>query len=76
MKEVWIVGRVHDENEVAWSFQGAFDSEDKAVSHCFDDQCFVGPAVINEALPVEDVIWPGAYYPKAEGKVNDSLIRI
>lgn len=68
---LWIVGQVHlkpgDEPDgrtpFPWSFQGLFATEAEAASVCRDRFWFVGPAKLGECLPVENVMWEGAYYP-------------
>ena len=69
-KIVWIVGQVHPSNgleeqdmQVAWEFQGVFDTETLAVAACKSPLYFIGPAVINEELPETITEWFGAYYP-------------
>ena len=63
--DLWIVGKRLDQETSAWEFMGVFDTEGAAVAACVADDCFVGPAVLNKALPWETQDeWPGAYYPK------------
>lgn len=63
---VWICGRILDPNEPGepiWQFQGAYSSEQLAREACRDDSYFIGPAVVDQIAPVEEVEWDGAYYP-------------
>lgn len=62
--ELWIVGQINPSNFLEWEFQGVFDSEEKAVSVCEDENWFIGPAKLNECRPSESEDWPEAYYPK------------
>lgn len=68
---LYIVGRHVDTTErgVVWEFQGVFQSILLAEDACADENYFVGPTKLNEKLPKESQIWPGAYYPaeKTEG---------
>ncbi len=59
--ELWVVGISISEND--WTIQGVFDSEEKAVSLCVNEDQFVGPMTLNEDYGLEDVGWPDAYYP-------------
>lgn len=67
---VWICGkffgRLNDESPAsAWSVAGAFSTAAKAEAACRDETYFVGPLAIDEQLPDDEVMWPGAYYPLA-----------
>lgn len=48
-----------------WEVCGVFSDEEKAISVCRDESCFIGPINLDEVLPEETVSWPGCYYPKA-----------
>lgn len=67
--KLWVAGQLHEEDistEVTpakWEFLGVFSDESKAVAACRDEKSFVGPAILDEVLPVELFRWPGAYYP-------------
>lgn len=61
-KEFFIVGQWLG-NDRPWALIGLYDSEDAAVKACTEDVMFVGPAILNQTLPVEEIPWPGAYYP-------------
>lgn len=65
--KLFIVGKV---TSSGWEFQGVFDTEQKAVENCVDFNYFVGPAILNEALPCETVEWKGGYYPKLQEEVS------
>lgn len=66
---VFIVGRNTDPTGAgggSWDFQGVFASRFAAEAACRDCTYFVGPAVMDQALPHDTQSeWPGAYYPKA-----------
>ncbi len=64
---VWIVGKVLDAENNRWEFQGVFTEEKLAVGACRDERFFVGPMVLDQELPMESVVWPGAYYPVKGG---------
>jgi len=61
---LWIVGKVNKSNRKEWEFHGVFDRKDMAEEACKDDRYFIGPVKLNEVLPDDPVLWPGAYYPK------------
>jgi hypothetical protein len=46
-------------------FCGVFDTQDAADAAATSDLHMVGPCTVNESVPDEAVLWPGAYYPKA-----------
>ncbi len=49
--ELWLVGRIIE--AWGWSFQGCFDSEEKARVACRDETYFLqGPFHLNENLPL------------------------
>jgi len=58
--KLWVVGKWVDGD---WELQGVFDTEDRAVAICEDAHYFVGPVTLNEELPDDRIVWPGAYYP-------------
>lgn len=62
-KTVWIVGQSINAEISSWHFQGVFETENEALDACFDENYFVGPAILGESLPHEIVEWVGAYYP-------------
>lgn len=81
--KIWIVGKVHEERYMsqAWEFFGAFEKEsaaqalalkcDKEDTEAVLNHFFIAPAMLNEPLPKEAVIWPGAYYPAdREGEIT------
>lgn len=66
----WIVGQAvacEEGGDVyegsAWLFQGVFATEDLARAACHGPTYFIGPALMNEALPEEPRDWPNSYYP-------------
>lgn len=66
---VWIVGQAKERDVPAprWEFQGVFLEEKDAIAACLTDMYFIAPAVLGSPLPHEQIDWPGARYPKAEG---------
>ena len=75
-KEFWLVGQVVSgswdfrkvewKNDYAWEVNGIFESEEKAVDVCRDENYFVMPLELNKSLPHEKVEIDRAYYPKKE----------
>ena len=61
--KVWIVGKWG----TPWAFQGVFTTKQKAIAACVDWNYFIGPALLDEVLPSENMPWPGAYYPNPPG---------
>jgi hypothetical protein len=59
---LWIVGKSVGGPD-SWEFSGVFDAEEKAVAACVTAEMFVGPALLNEVLPIDSEGWTGAYYP-------------
>lgn len=66
VKELYIVGKIKPDNYNEWEFMGVFDHEPMAVQQCMDENYFVGPCRLNEALPQETIAWPDAYYPRRQ----------
>lgn len=68
--ELWIMLKV--DHACKFEFQGAFSSEDAAVTacriasrECPDSASYgVGPVTIDTALPTATTEWPGFYYPR------------
>ena len=60
---VYVVGKVDQDDDKRWEFQGVFDSEEKAVKECKDEFYFVGPVNMNGSYPGYSVEWPETYYP-------------
>lgn len=68
--KLWITGRcrlVTDDGLVAWDIMGVFSSEALAVAACRSPDDFIGPLLLNVALPEALTEWPGARYPLADG---------
>lgn len=61
--KLWLAGRNSPSPAKSVEILGLYDSEDAAVKRCTQYWDFVGPLMLNEALPEETVAWPGAYYP-------------
>jgi len=64
MKEVWICGQLTGKYVGAstpWEFQGVFDSEQKAIAACRDENYFIYSAIMNQELPDESVEPDGRY---------------
>ena len=63
--ELWICGQHQSENgdEVAWLFQGIFDSKEKAIAACRTDKYFIAPVTLNESLGHEPIAFPDGEYP-------------
>lgn len=59
---IWVAGR-QLEVEGTWEVVGVFTTEDKACDACYDEDCFVGPLVLDKVAPRLVQHWPGAYYP-------------
>lgn len=60
---VWIAGTALGGD--AWSFIGAFSTEELAGAACIDAADFVGPVELDAVAPREPTPWPGAYRPRA-----------
>jgi len=63
---LYIVGKVNPENYLEWEFMGIFSTEESAVKNCITWEHFVGPVDLDVALPQEQILWEGAYYPIAD----------
>ena len=73
---VWVAGHVLDDYErckSSWGLAGVFTEEFLAVEACINKNYFIGPAILNEALPEEVMKWRGAYYPKLETRYREPL---
>lgn len=58
-------------NSEEWKFEvvGVFDSEEKALSACKTDLCFIGPVELNKDYGIDTLPdWEGCYYPLREDK--------
>ena len=47
-------------------FVGVFNDKELAIAACYSDGCGVGPAILNEVGPKEEVDWPGFWFPRME----------
>ena len=63
---LYVVGQINPDNRFEWSFEGIFDSKDKAEIKCLDENYFVGEVELNADLGATIRDWEGAYYPKAK----------
>ena len=70
--KLWIVGRYLSHNDelyeghpiVAWDFEGAFTTKEKAIEACAaNENYFIAPAILDERWPEERSEWKGSYYP-------------
>ncbi len=68
--ELFVVGfnLSYTGNGTVWSFEGVFDSEEKALVFCTTSQHWVGSIMLNEFVGGinEDREWPNAYFPIEE----------
>jgi hypothetical protein len=66
--QLFIVGKRDSEadSDRCWEFQGVFSDEAKACAACASRFHFVGPAVLDRALPDATSAWDGAYFPKSD----------
>jgi hypothetical protein len=63
---LWIVGKPtanESSSQVAWEFQGVFNTRDQAVDACTGPNHFLFPATLNQRLPEETVSSPGTEFP-------------
>jgi len=70
-KEVFVVWDVHQ-----GSFGGVFEDKELAIAACYSDGCGVGPAILNEVGPKEEVDWPGFWFPRMEEEPVETLQKI
>lgn len=68
MQTLWVVSKMHTYRTPDWTFQGVYDSEEKAIQACLTEDYFIGPVGLNEPIPHERMAWPGAYFPLLENK--------
>ena len=66
MKRLYIVGKILNQENHSWEFQGAFEFQLVAEHVCINEDYFVGPCELNQQMQDERCIWPGAYFPKLE----------
>jgi hypothetical protein len=64
-KKLWLCGQNKSGEwpDVVWEFQGAFDSEEKAIEACRDENYFIIPFTLNKQFSPDSIDEPGAYYP-------------
>lgn len=62
--QVWIVFKWADLPE----FQGVFSSEEKAIDACRTANHVICPAIMDQELPKDPEVWPGAWYPRLQEK--------
>lgn len=64
-ENLFIVLKVRDSSQIdsAFEFIGVFDSEEKGLAACLNQQYGIGPAVLNEDLGDARSDWPEFYYP-------------
>lgn len=64
---LFVAGRVLRATDIEegdpWEIMGIFTDHKMAEELCYDRSCFVGPIILNKALPKEVVEWPDAYVP-------------
>ena len=74
---VWVVGKfmgivvtnTKDECNY-WEMEGIFSSEQLAIKACKLNRHFIGPMELDEPCPEETALWPGAYYPRLNKKLE------
>jgi len=75
--KLWIVGKytgISNEDKITWEFQGIFETEEKAVMSCKNENYFVmGEFELNVLLPDETEEADISYYPKLEDRNNIPL---
>ena len=57
-------------------FVGVFNDRELAIAACYSDGCGVGPAILNEVGPKEEVDWPGFWFPRMEEEPIETLQKI
>lgn len=61
---VWVCGLAKDDRPIcAWELQGIFDSEEKALAACTQENHFIGPMKLNHRLKDIPEEWVGMRYP-------------
>lgn len=66
ISKVWICGQARlkaDYTVRTWEIVGVFSSQEKAIQACRDMDYFVGPMIMNQAMPHEPTEWEGSFYP-------------
>ena len=84
MDKLWVCGKIckciedfrNEKREIftAWEFCGIFDSEEKAIEECIDNNFFIFSSSLNKKILKKSHIAPDSYFPKAETK-EEALIR-
>jgi len=54
--QLWLVGQVRDNGP--WEVQGIFDSHEKAMAACKNNNYFIGPLKLNEEITDMTMSWP------------------
>ncbi len=62
----YIVGFVTSFEHKSWEFAGVFSTEEKAVKHCYHENCFVARINLDEFSGEETSQFEYCYYPKLE----------
>lgn len=62
---LWICGQSKGGGGNEWEWQVVFDSEEKAVAACRDNQYFIAEVELNEMLPHGPCAHRNARYPLA-----------
>jgi hypothetical protein len=68
MEELWLVGKhvLQTDLGAVWEFQGIFETRNRAIEVCRNENYFIAPVSIGYVWPDELVEWIGAYYPFGE----------
>lgn len=68
MQVVWVAGKIEDMDQGcnSWQLQGVFATAEEANKICVSPLHFYGPVPFGQALPEEEVEWPGVVYPVTE----------
>ena len=76
--KLWICGQLIGKwkpTGSAWSFQGVFSDQSRAVAACRDDTYFIYSCDLDAELPHESVQAVDAYYPKANAEAHASATK-
>lgn len=44
--ELWVVGQNKGDKQFEWGFDGVYDSEEKAIAACIEDDFFIAPTTL------------------------------